>query len=83
MENRAGPRVSVRRLAVSVAGAIVGFGLTFLLYSWLNPILEARTDWIRELQGMLFTLVPLGAITGAAIGWVSSKPKHQAPAGLG
>lgn len=77
------PRVSVRRFVAAFAGAIVGFGLTSLLYSWLNPILEARTDWIRELQGLLFTTVPLTTVAGAVVGWALSRPKHRAPARLG
>jgi hypothetical protein len=75
--------MSVKRFVAAVAGAIVGFGLTFLLYSWLNPILEARTDWIRELQGLLFTTVPLSTVAGAAVGWALSRPKHRTPARLG
>ena len=75
--------MSVMRFVAAVAGAIVGFGLTFLLYSWLNPILEARSDWIRELQGLLFTTVPLSTVAGAAVGWALSRPKHRTPARLG
>ena len=77
------PRVWGQRVVATVAGALVGFGLTFLLYSWLNPILEARTDWFRELQGMLFTMVPLCTVAGAAVGWAGSRPKHRTPAGVG
>jgi hypothetical protein len=83
LKDSAAPRVSVKRFVATVAGAIVGFGLTFLLYSWLNPILEARTDWIRELQGLLFTTVPLSTVAGAAAGWAVSRPKHRAPVRLG
>ena len=74
------PRVSVERVVATLAGALVGFGLTFLLYSWLNPILEARTDWFRELQGLLFTMVPFSTAAGAAVGWAVSMPKHRTPA---
>ena len=77
-----GPRVSVTRFVSTVAGAIVGFALTFLLYTWLNPILEARTDWMRELQGLLFTTVPLSTVAGAAVGWAVSGPKNRTPARL-
>ena len=70
-------------MAAAAVGAAVGFGLTLLLYFWLNPILEARTDWIRELQGLLFTTVPLSTVAGAVVGWVLSRPKHRTPAHLG
>lgn len=62
-------RTPVTRLVAALIGALFGFGLTVLVYFWLNPILEARTDWIRELQGFLFTMVPVGTVVGAAIGW--------------
>ena len=80
MKDLASLRVSVNRFVATVAGALVGFGLTFLLYSWLNPILEARTDWLRELQGLLFTMVPFSTAAGAAVGWAVSMPKHRTPA---
>jgi ribose/xylose/arabinose/galactoside ABC-type transport system permease subunit len=83
LKDLASPTMSVKSFVATVAGAIVGFGMTFLLYSWLNPILEARTDWIRELQGLLFTTVPLSTVAGAAVGWALSRPKHRTPARVG
>jgi hypothetical protein len=83
LKNSPPPRASAKRFAAAVAGAIVGFGLTFVLYSWLNPILEARTDWMRELQGLLFTMVLLSTVVGAAVGWAMSRPKNRTPARLG
>jgi hypothetical protein len=83
LKNSPPPRAWAKRFAAADAGAIVGFGLTFVLYSWLNPILEARTDWMRELQGLLFTMVLLSTAAGAAAGWTWSGPKHRAPVRLG
>lgn len=58
-------------IAGGAVGALVGFVVAFLLYRWLNPILEDRRDWLREMQGFLFTLIPvatlLGALAGAAV----------------
>jgi apolipoprotein N-acyltransferase len=73
-------RTPVTRLVAALIGALFGFGLTVLLYFWLNPILEARTDWTRELQGFLFTTVPVGTVVGAAIGWAlgGRSPRNQA-----
>jgi predicted MFS family arabinose efflux permease len=50
-------------------GALVFFGASFLLYTWLNPILEARSDWLRETQGFLFNMVPAATLIGGALGW--------------
>jgi cell division protein FtsX len=62
-----------RQMALRGLGGLLGAALAFsgayLLYQWLNPILEDRTDWIRELQGFLFTVVPLSTACGAALGW--------------
>lgn len=57
------------RVILAVAGALIGFGTGYLLYEWLNPALEARTDWLRELQGLLFNLVLVCALAGIALGW--------------
>ena len=69
------PNVSLRAFLCALLGALLGFTLAVLLYNWLNPILEGRRDWIRELQGFLFTMVPLGTALGAATGWwIGSRP---------
>lgn len=52
----------------TLIGAAVGFVVTFVLYQWLNPILEARTDWLREMQGFLWSLIPVGTLVGALVG---------------
>lgn len=64
-----GPRQPRRTAAWMLAGAAVGFGIAYLGYTWLNPILEARTDWLRELQGFLFTSILVVTAFGAAVGW--------------
>ena len=58
-----------RNAAWSLVGGVIGFVLAYMAYTWLNPMLEARTDWLRELQGLLFTTVLVAAVFGAALGW--------------
>lgn len=70
-------RKPVTRVVAALIGALLGFGLTVLFYYWLNPVLEARTDWIRELQGFLFNIVPLGTAVGAWIGWALGDRKRK------
>lgn len=65
----AGPRQPPRAAAWMLAGAAAGFGISYLCYTWLNPVLEARTDWLRELQGFLFTSILVATALGAAVGW--------------
>jgi hypothetical protein len=65
----AGPRQQWRTAAWILIGAAAGFGASYLCYTWLNPILEARTDWLRELQGFLFTSILVATAFGAAVGW--------------
>lgn len=64
------PRAWVPRLLGTVAGAVVGFGLAWLVYASLNPVLEASTGWTRELQGFLWNIVPLLTLAGAVAGWL-------------
>lgn len=51
-----------------VVGAAVGFGLSSVIYRLLNPVLEDSSGWVRELQGLLWNLVPLLTIAGASLG---------------
>lgn len=56
------------RIMSTIVGAVAAFAVTFLLYLWLNPILEARSDWLREMQGFLWSLIPVGTLVGALVG---------------
>lgn len=49
-------------------GGVVGFVLAAMIYTTVNPVLENSTSWVRELQGMLWNVVPLGTGAGAVIG---------------
>jgi hypothetical protein len=72
------PPTSIRRILALVVGGAVGFLIAFLLYGWLNPVLEARRDWLRELQGILFTLIPLSTVAGCVLGWSLGKTRVRA-----
>lgn len=61
---------SLRAIGGGLAGAALGFGVGYLIYGWLNPLLEARGDWLEEFQGALFNIVPLCIVVGAAVGWL-------------
>jgi len=62
-------RELLRALIGGFVGAMAGFGAAYLLYQWVNPIVEARNDWLEEFQGLLFNVVPLGTAIGAVVGW--------------
>lgn len=57
-------------LLAAVAGALLGLLGAWAIYEALNPVLERRDDWLRELQGLLFNIIPLGIGLGAALGWL-------------
>lgn len=57
-----------RRVVYTLIGAAAAFVVTFFLYQWLNPVLEARSDWLREMQGFLWSLIPVGTLVGALVG---------------
>ncbi len=56
-------------IILAIVGAGAGIVIGYVLYLWLNPVLEDRTDWLRELQGFLFNLILLLAVAGAVAGW--------------
>ena len=56
------------RTMSTILGAVAAFAVTVLLYLWLNPILEARSDWLREMQGFLWSSIPVGTLVGALVG---------------
>ena len=55
-----------------VGGSLLGFGIGAVLDLTLNPVLEASTSWVRELQGMLWNLVPALTAAGLALGWAGA-----------
>lgn len=55
------------RAAGVVIGAVLGFALAAGLYLLVSPLLE--DTWARDLQGMLWNIVPLLTVVGAAVGW--------------
>lgn len=58
---------------MTAVGAALGLALGVLLYLWLNPALEGRDDWLEEFQGLLFNIVPAGAVVGGLLGWWLSR----------
>jgi hypothetical protein len=50
-------------------GAAIGLGVGAAIYLWLAPILEDSSGLVRELQGMVWNLVPLLTIGGSLAGW--------------
>lgn len=53
----------------ATVGAAVGFGMAWVIYVSLVPVLENRDDWLRDLQGFLWNVVPLLTVGGAVLGW--------------
>jgi hypothetical protein len=50
-----------------VIRAVLGFVLAAAVYLLLGPLLENTSA--RDLQGMLWNIVPLLTVVGAAVGW--------------
>lgn len=50
-------------------GGALGFAVATGVYLILNPILEESTGLAREMQGMLWNLVPLLTVVGMLLGW--------------
>jgi hypothetical protein len=58
---------------IVAAGVALGLAVGVLLYLWLNPILEGRDDPLEEFQGLLFNIVPAGAVAGGLLAWWLSR----------
>lgn len=58
-------------------GAAVGLAVGLSVYLILTPVLEASTGLLRELQGLVWNLVPMLTVLGGAgvgvIGWRLSR----------
>lgn len=50
-------------------GGALGLAVATGIYVTLNPVLEESTGLTRELQGLLWNLVPLLGLLGMLLGW--------------
>lgn len=62
---------AVRMTLAIIIGAIVGGALGAAIYLSVNPILEASTGPLREMQGLLWNLVPGLTVVGGVVGWLT------------
>jgi len=51
-----------------VGGGAIGFAVGAVVHMLLNPVLEDASGWIREMQGLLWNLVPILTVIGALVG---------------
>lgn len=68
---------SRRVVAVVVVGAVVGALVGALAYEWLAPLLDRRTDWLRETQGLLWNLVPVLGAVGAGVAYAVARRRGR------
>lgn len=59
----------MRTWLLVVVGGAVGLAVGAAVYLGLNPVLEQSTGLVRELQGLLWNLVPLLTVVGMVLGW--------------
>lgn len=50
-------------------GGALGLVVGSTVYLSVNPVLERSPGLVRELQGMLWNLVPLLTVAGMVLGW--------------
>lgn len=64
----------VRGVLSGLVGAAVGFIIATAVYLRVNPILEAANGPVRELQGLVWNIVPLLTVSGFVLGvWLMSR----------
>jgi tetrahydromethanopterin S-methyltransferase subunit D len=62
---------SVLRMTLAIIiGALLGGAVGSLIYLSINPVLEASTGPLREMQGLLWNVVPGLTIVGGVLGWL-------------
>lgn len=71
--NAPGPPRGVR-LAAIVLGAVVGGLLGATVYELVAPVLDRRTDALRDVQGLVWNLVPALAVVGALVAARLTRP---------
>lgn len=58
----------MRSVVAAVVGGLLGFALGSAIYLGLNPVLEESAGLLREMQGLLWNLVPVLTLAGVALG---------------
>jgi hypothetical protein len=72
--DRPGSGRSGRQVVVAVVlGAALGFAVGAGVYLVINPVLETSGGWIETFQGLVWNLVPLGAVIGALTGYLVAR----------
>lgn len=52
-------------------GALAGLAVSSAVYLLLTPVLEDSRGLVRELQGLLWNVVPLLTVAGGVLGWAT------------
>jgi hypothetical protein len=50
-------------------GGALGLAVGAAVYLSMNPVLERSSGLVREMQGLLWNLVPLLTVVGMVLGW--------------
>ena len=60
----------------AVLGAGAGFVVGAVVYLLVGPVLEASSGIVRELQGLLWNLVPFLTVVGALVGLLLARRRR-------
>ena len=67
----------MRSFLSAAVGGLLGLAAGSSLYLVLNPVLEESSGLVREMQGLLWNLVPLLTLVGIALGWwLARRSRH-------
>lgn len=71
------PRRSSHSAVLGAAlGAGAGFVVGAVVYLLVGPVLESSTGIVREMQGLLWNLVPFLTVVGALVGLVLARRRR-------
>lgn len=72
----------MRTVGLVLLGGLVGLAVSSGVYLGLNPVLEASSGPVREMQGLLWNLVPLSTVAGMLLGgWAARRSTRGGPPG--
>lgn len=69
----------MRSFLGAIVGGLLGLAAGFSVYVAVNPVLEESSGLLRETQGLLWNLVPLLTLVGAALGWSVARRRGSGP----
>lgn len=67
----------MRTFVAAVVGGVLGFAVGSAIYLVVNPVLEGSSGLLREMQGLLWNVVPMLTLVGVALGVLGVRRRRR------